>query len=67
MKGEEVKIPQVIRSGASEGMRDMTAALAKLVNDDLVLRKVAMEMAPNRDQLDMALRGIAVDVGKIIG
>ena len=67
VKGEESKIPQVIRGGASEGMQDMTASLAKLVNDDLVLRKVAMEMAPNRDQLDMALRGIAVDVGKIIG
>jgi len=67
LRAEEDKIPQVIRSGTNEGMLDMTMALAKLVKDDLVLRKVALEMAPNREQLDMALRGIAVDVGKIIG
>jgi len=66
-KGEESKVGEVIRGGGSEGMQDMTGAIAKLVMDDMVLRKDALEVAPNRDQLDMALRGIAVDVGKIIG
>ena len=67
LRGEEQKIPQVIRGGVNDGMQDMTSAIAKLVNDEMVLRKVALEMAPNREQLDMALRGIAVDVGRIIG
>jgi len=67
LRGEEQKIPQVIQGGANDGMIDITTSIAKLVNEDFVLRKVAMEMAPNRERLDMALRGIAVDVGKIIG
>ena len=67
IKGEDKKIVEVIRGGTSEGMQDLTQAIAKLVKDDLVLRKVAMEMAPYRDRLDMTLRGIAVDVGKILG
>jgi len=66
-KGEETKVAEVIRGGASEGMMDMTTSIAKLVHDDMVLRKDALAAAPNRDRLDMALRGIAVDVGKIIG
>ena len=67
MSGEDKKIVEVIRGGTSEGMQDITQAIATLVKDDLVLRKVAMEMAPYRDRLDMALRGISVDVGKILG
>lgn len=66
-KGEEPKLADVIRGGANEGMQDMTMAIAKLVNDDLVLRREALAKAPNRERLDMALRGISVDVGKIIG
>ena len=66
-RGEEAKLPEVIRGGVNEGMLDMTAAIARLVREDLVLRKVALETAPNRERLEMELRGIAVDVGKIIG
>ena len=66
-KGEDVKIAEVIRGGAAEGMMDMTASIAKLVQEDMVLRKDALRMAPNKERLDMALRGISVDMGKIIG
>jgi len=66
-RGEDEKILEVIRSGGSDGMLDMTASIAQLVKDELVLRKVALENAPNRERLDMALRGISVDRGKIIG
>lgn len=59
-RGEEDKIQEVIRAGASEGMQDMTAAIAQLVKDDLVLRKVALENAPNRERLEMELRGISL-------
>ena len=66
-RGEERKLPDVIRGGEQEGMMDMTGAIAALVKEDVVLRKVALELAPNRDRLDMLLRGISVDGGKIIG
>ena len=66
-RDEMAKVPEVIRGGTAEGMQDMISALAKLVNDDMVLRKVALEMSPNRDRLLMTLRGISVDAGKILG
>ena len=66
-RGEENKLPEVIRSGRQEGMQDMVGAFAELVNKDLVLRKVALELAPNRDRLNMALRGIDLGAAKIIG
>jgi hypothetical protein len=47
-------------------MQDMTAAIANLVKEDMVLRKVALENAPNRERLEMELRGISVEAGKII-
>ena len=65
-KGEDEKIAEVIRGGSGEGMQDMTAAIAKAVKEDLVLRKTALEMAPNRERLEMELRGIQVG-GKIVG
>jgi twitching motility protein PilT len=65
-RGEEDKIQDVIRGSASEGMQDMTGAIAQLVRDDFVLRKVALENAPNRERLEMELRGISMEAGKII-
>jgi len=67
LRGEENKLPEVIRGGRQEGMQNLTQAFADLVNKDMVLRKVALDMAPNRDQLNMALRGIDIGAGKIIG
>jgi len=66
-KGEESKINHLINSGESEGMQSMTQAIAKLVQADMVLRRDALEKAPNKERLEMALRGINVDMGKIIG
>ena len=65
-RGEEDKVQEVIRGGPSEGMQDMTAAIAKLVKEEIVLKKVALDNAPNRERLEMDLRGISVDRGKII-
>lgn len=67
MRGEENKLPEVIRGGKQDGMQDLITAIADLVNKDMVLRKVALELAPNRDRLNMALRGIDIGAGKIIG
>ena len=66
-RGEDEKIAEVIRGSSSDGMQDMTSAIAKLVKEESVLRKVALENAPNRERLEMELRGISSDRGKIIG
>lgn len=66
-KGEENKISDIIPGATDDGMQDMTQSMAKLVEQDLVLRKVALERAPNRDRLQMILRGISVDTGGIVG
>jgi twitching motility protein PilT len=66
-RGEDEKIAEVIRGSSSDGMQDMTSAIAKLVKEEAVLRKVALENAPNRERLEMELRGISSDRGKIIG
>jgi len=65
-RGEEDKVADVIRGSASEGMQDMTADIARLVREDYVLRKVALEHAPNRERLEMELRGISMAAGTII-
>ena len=67
MRGEDEKIAEIIRGGGVDGMQDMTRAIAQLVNDRLVLKKVALENAPHRERLEMELRGISVDRGRIIG
>lgn len=66
-RGEDEKIAEVIRGSSADGMQDMTSAIAKLVREEMVLRKVALENAPNRERLEMELRGISSDRGKIIG
>ena len=67
LRGEENKLPEVIRGGQQDGMMDLTVSIAELVKKDMVLRKAALELAPNRDRLNMALRGIDIGAGKIIG
>ena len=66
-RGEENKLGDLVRANTSDGSQAMVQAIADLVNKDLVLRKVALRLAPNREQLEMALRGISVDSGRIIG
>ena len=67
IKGEDNKLGDLIRASTAEGCCSMTQSIAELVNKDLVLRKVALEHAPNKEQLEMELRGITVDSGRIIG
>lgn len=67
MRGEDQKIADVIPGSREEGMQDITQALASLVREELVLQQVALEYAPNRERLLMALRGISSDVGRIVG
>jgi twitching motility protein PilT len=54
------RLPDAIRMFANEGMQDFTMSLKDLVDRKLVLPSVALDMAPNREALRMALQGIVV-------
>jgi twitching motility protein PilT len=60
LEEEDHKLGDVIRIGAEDGMQDFTQSLKKLVDEQLIDREVAMEVAPNREALKMALKGIEV-------
>ncbi len=66
LEGEDSKLPDAIRIGAEDGMQDFTQSLKKLVDEQLIDRNVAMEVAPNREALKMALKGIDVAQGGIL-
>ena len=63
---QDHKLGDVIRIGREDGMQDFTQSLKKLVDDALIDREVAMEVAPNREALKMALKGIEVKQPGII-
>lgn len=60
LEGQDAKLPDAIRIGADEGMQDFTTSLKQLVDEQLIDRPTAFEVAPNRDALKMALKGIQV-------
>jgi twitching motility protein PilT len=60
LEEQDEKLPDAIRIGVHEGMQDFTMSLKKLVDDEMIDREVAMEVAPNREALKMALKGIEV-------
>jgi twitching motility protein PilT len=57
---DDIKLAQAIRLGKEEGMQDFTMSLCQLVQEEKVDRSVAFEVAPNAEQLKMALKGINV-------
>jgi twitching motility protein PilT len=60
LEGQDQKLPDAIRIGAEEGMQDFTMSLKHLIDDGLIDRPTAFEVAPNKDALKMALKGINV-------
>jgi twitching motility protein PilT len=60
LEGTDDKLPDAIRIGAEEGMQDFTMSLKQLVDEQLIDRPTAFEVAPNREALKMALKGINV-------
>jgi len=55
---EDEKLGDAIKIGKEDGMQDFTFSLKQLIEDKLVDRKVAFEVAPNAEALKMALKGI---------
>ncbi|MFH1746321.1 MAG: PilT/PilU family type 4a pilus ATPase [Planctomycetota bacterium] len=57
-EAEDADLPEIISGARESGMRNFTHSLAELVEQGLVFTDVAMEYAPNREQLVGLLRGI---------
>jgi twitching motility protein PilT len=55
---EDTKIVDAIRIGIQEGMIDFTENLRQLVERGDISKEVALEVAPNAEQLKMAFKGI---------
>jgi twitching motility protein PilT len=49
-----------IKKSFRDGMQDFTQSLKSLIDQGLIDRQDAMEIAPNREALEMALKGIGV-------
>ncbi len=60
LEGEDEKLPDAIRLAKEEGMQDFTMSLKQLIDDDLIDRATAFEVAPNAEALKMALKGISL-------
>jgi twitching motility protein PilT len=60
LEAQDHKLPDAIRIGAEDGMQDFTMSLKQLIDDQLIDRPTAFEVAPNPDALKMALKGINV-------
>src|SRR5262249_7453743 len=59
-EGEDLKLLDAIRMCFQEGMVDFTENLRQLVERGDIDRTVALEVAPNPEQLKMAFKGIKV-------
>ncbi len=66
LEEEDEKLGDAIRIGAEDGMQDFTMSLKNLCDQELIDRETAMEVAPNREALKMALKGIDVSQGGIL-
>jgi twitching motility protein PilT len=53
-------LPDHIKKSVQDGMQDFTMSLKSLIDQELIDRQDALEIAPNREALMMALKGIGV-------
>jgi twitching motility protein PilT len=60
LEGTDEKLPDAIRIGSEEGMQDFIMSLKSLIDDGLISRETAFRVAPNREALKMAIKGINV-------
>jgi twitching motility protein PilT len=59
LESREGELLDIIRKSHSEGMIDFTSSLVKLVEQEYVSQKVALEATPKPEELKMKLKGIA--------
>ena len=65
-ESRETDLTSLIRSCGEEGMVDLNDCLVKLIMDGFVEPKEAYKIAPNPDELKMALKGIRTEKGGIL-
>lgn len=65
-EGRDFEITSVLKSSIEDGMQDFTEALYQLLSQEYLDLKVAMEVAPNPDELKMRLKGIRSGTGGAI-
>jgi twitching motility protein PilT len=58
LEGHDDQLADHIRKSHRDGMQDFTMSLKSLIDQELIDRKDALEIAPNREALMMALKGI---------
>lgn len=59
-------LADAIRIGEEEGMQDFTKSLKELIDAELIDRPTAFQVAPNKEELKMRLKGINVSQPGII-
>ena len=52
------EIPRFIKEGEIFGMRSFTQSILKLIQEGLISKEVALEFCDNKDELNLALKGI---------
>jgi twitching motility protein PilT len=60
LEGTDEKLSDAIRIGSEEGMQDFIMSLKDLIDTELISRETAFRVAPNREALKMAIKGINV-------
>jgi twitching motility protein PilT len=60
LEGQDHLLADHIKKSFRDGMQDFTMSLKSLVDQELIDRHDALEIAPNREALQMALKGIGV-------
>ena len=65
-EGQDNKILDALRIGIQEGMVDFTENLRQLVDRGDIDKATALEVAPNPEQLKMALKGIKVQTSGLL-
>ena len=66
LEEDDHKLADAIRIGEEEGMQDFTKSLKDLVDQELIDRPTAFQVAPNKEELKMRLKGIKVSQPGII-
>ena len=66
LEEQDHKLGDAIRIGEEEGMQDFTKSLKDLVDLELIDRPTAFQVAPNKEELKMRLKGIKVSQPGII-
>ncbi len=60
LEGQDHLLADHIKKSALDGMQDFTVSLKSLIDQGLIDRQDALDIAPNREALMMALKGIGV-------